>query len=59
MLYTSELLKSLSTLGKYELKRRYLLFLNGDEVNGISWTWINTMLIKGYITQEDMNYIVY
>lgn len=51
-------LKDIASSGRDELKRKYLVFLSGDESNGLPWQWIKEMLDRGYITQEDMNYIV-
>lgn len=47
----------LSRLGKEELKRMYLANLNGCP-NLVHWGCIQMMKEKGYITQEEMDYIV-
>lgn len=57
MILTEETLLKLSKLGKEELKRRYLSNLNGNH-NLVHWGCIQMMKEKGYITQEDMNFIV-
>ena len=57
MTLTEEILLKLSKLGKDELRRRYLANLNGYP-NIVHWGCIQMMKDKGYITQEDMDYIV-
>ena len=52
-------LRNKRALGRQELKRKYLAYFDGDEVNGLPWQWIKEMLDRGYISQDDMNYIVY
>lgn len=52
------ILLNLSMLSRYELKRKYKLYLQGDKVNGIPWSLVQMMKLKGFITQEDMDYIV-
>ena len=47
----------LSRLGKEELKKMYIANLHGY-TNIVHWGCIQMMKEKGYITQEEMNYIV-
>ena len=50
-------LLALSQLGKEELRKTYNIFLSGVD-HGISWACIQRMKEYGFITQEEMDYIV-
>lgn len=54
---TAMQLLTLSKLGQEELRRMHHIFLSGID-NGISWTCIQMMKEYGFISQEEMNYII-